>query len=41
MISRGIYGLMLNAPEGHLATWAINSSEVAFSGFIQGLSFGL
>lgn len=33
--------LILSAPEGHFDTWSINAAEVAFSGFIQGLSFGL
>ena len=32
---------MPKAPEGHFYTWLINSSVVAFSGFIQGRSFGL
>lgn len=32
---------MLNAPEGHNATWLFNCAVVAFSGFIQGLAVGL
>jgi hypothetical protein len=32
--------LILNAPEGHLAICAINSSLVAFSGLIQERAFG-